>query len=564
MDYFRGDVCGVDNCRATQYYIEDGLSYCKNGHRREGRTQVQEDEDDFGTQGRKTRQKRETREKVSRIYRGPKAFELYLQAYQLILWKQCFWLVHTKGFPAELENIVHDLWALRLQLLKARTEEPSDTETASHVFSSQSEDETETAAEEARRKRKKLRGKDAPTLVDTLGMCYLATLLLRLPVSVGDLHRWAVREEILFVRAVRFVPLAMREKLPGHYLGALDTRSVLKSDHLHNSVVELVLIYNREFGMSFPALNHPLLLFKYIKELAIPLDVYPVIDRLTLLCSYDFLFPTSGTRYRVSSLPEPQLMSLLIIAVKLYYPFDAITRCPRTSTEPAALSIDWKAWAAIQDNDIARNHVGRALEKGKEMEIGEHDVFNMTERQMDEYLDWYGKTWLDEEARNSNPKALPAQLLDMFPTNRAGGSIIPQEHALSGEGESKVEQEAVLDKVKQVQSSMGMRRVISDVDAEHNKEPVKRPGSYYKHYRRVQDLPHDAKVFFEAAARAVGLSLHTLVKAVFQTECKLQAWKLARRRAEAAKLIQDDVPALSTDGSEPKTLHLHGRDHESE
>jgi len=167
---------------------------------------VQEDEDDFGTQGRKTRQKRETREKVSRsnrtsearlsvvlmplaVYRGPKAFELYLEAYQLILWKQCYWLVHTKGFPAELETIVHDLWALRLQLLKARAEEPSDTETASHVFSSQSGDETDTVAEEAKQKRKKPRGKDVPALVDTLGLCYLATLLLRLPVSLGDVYR---------------------------------------------------------------------------------------------------------------------------------------------------------------------------------------------------------------------------------------------------------------------------------------------------------------------------------------------------------------------------------------
>lgn len=35
MQYFKGEVCGVDNCRATQYYDEDGQSFCKNGHRRE-------------------------------------------------------------------------------------------------------------------------------------------------------------------------------------------------------------------------------------------------------------------------------------------------------------------------------------------------------------------------------------------------------------------------------------------------------------------------------------------------------------------------------------------------
>lgn len=32
MQYVKGDVCGVENCRAVQYYIEDGLWFCRNGH----------------------------------------------------------------------------------------------------------------------------------------------------------------------------------------------------------------------------------------------------------------------------------------------------------------------------------------------------------------------------------------------------------------------------------------------------------------------------------------------------------------------------------------------------
>lgn len=32
MQCVKGDVCGVENCRAVQYYIEDGLWFCKNGH----------------------------------------------------------------------------------------------------------------------------------------------------------------------------------------------------------------------------------------------------------------------------------------------------------------------------------------------------------------------------------------------------------------------------------------------------------------------------------------------------------------------------------------------------
>lgn len=36
-------------------------------------------------------------------YRGRQAYTLFLQVYQLILWKQCHALVQGRGFPAELE-----------------------------------------------------------------------------------------------------------------------------------------------------------------------------------------------------------------------------------------------------------------------------------------------------------------------------------------------------------------------------------------------------------------------------------------------------------------------------
>ncbi len=38
---------------------------------------------------------------------GAQAVELYLQCYQLVLWKQAYWLVHNKGYPPELEVSVH-------------------------------------------------------------------------------------------------------------------------------------------------------------------------------------------------------------------------------------------------------------------------------------------------------------------------------------------------------------------------------------------------------------------------------------------------------------------------
>lgn len=36
------------------------------------------------------------------VVSGTDAIQLYLQCTQLILWKQAYWLIHTKGYPEEL------------------------------------------------------------------------------------------------------------------------------------------------------------------------------------------------------------------------------------------------------------------------------------------------------------------------------------------------------------------------------------------------------------------------------------------------------------------------------
>ena len=253
------------------------------------------------------------------------------------------------------------------------------------------------------------------------------------------------------------------------------------------------------------------------------MDIYPVVDQLAQLIPYKFSFPTSGDRYRISCQPEPQLISLLIVAVKLCYPFDAITRCPKSANEPAALRIDWKAWAAIRHG--VRSEFGETPGEGSEMGAEERDVFDMSEAQMDHYLSWYEKIWLDEEGRKNNPKAFPKQLLDMFPTDRSDLSC--------KEADPRVETNAIFDKVKQVQRSIATRSIVLDSDVHDADRPVKRPGSYYGLYRTVENIPPDARAFFEEAARVVGLSLRALVEAVFQTESRLQAWKLAERKMDA-------------------------------
>jgi RNA polymerase I-specific transcription initiation factor RRN7 len=183
-------------------------------HNTQGFTQTQQDEDDWNAQGKKSRKKREEKERVETVLRGSDARELYLQCYQLILWKQCHWLVTVKGFPKELEVVVRDLWGLRLGIIHKQREERSgySSGTGTMIFSSTSEgDNTDTDGSgfksmSSRRSKKSgnsVRGDEKlPKLIETLALCYLGMLLMRLPTSLGEISKWTTRDEIVYNRAV--------------------------------------------------------------------------------------------------------------------------------------------------------------------------------------------------------------------------------------------------------------------------------------------------------------------------------------------------------------------------
>lgn len=217
-------------------------------------------------------------------------------------------------------------------------------------------------------------------------------------------------------------------------------------------------------------------------------------------------------------------MSLLIVAVKLCYPFDSVTRYPKTSTEPAAFNLNWETWNTIHGK------VSKSSTESKgnvpEMEVTEDDVFQMDLGQMDDYMDWYQNTWLDETRHGL--KTLPSQLLDMFPISKNDET---PEMSLGTGVNSGPSSNTPLDRVKQVQSSLRMKEVISEKQSQPEDHPVSRPGSYYKHYRSVDEVPPDAMAFFEKAARTIALSVRSLLEAVFQTENKLRVWKDAKRKA---------------------------------
>ena len=99
----------------------------------------------------------------------------------------------------------------------------------------------------------------------------------------------------------------------------------------------------------------------------------------------------------------------------------------------------------------------------------------------------------------------------------------------------------MIDKLVNAQKNLKVRSVTSEERAGKQNEPVRRVGSAYKRYRRLDEITPLAKIFYETTARLAGLSLRTLVAAVYRVELEL----LRRRKEQlSAELPEKGSPGL--------------------
>ncbi|KIN08406.1 hypothetical protein OIDMADRAFT_100192 [Oidiodendron maius Zn] len=430
----RHESCAEQGCRSRRWYIEDGRKFCQRGHEQTGFTQTQQDEEDWDIkQGKTARRKGEEKEQAQTVLSGREATEMFLQCYQLIVWKQCFFLVNGKGFPKELETIVRDLWGLRLAILHRNQGDAGLERFSSTGFSSTSGGETTDSDGKSlissRSRRAEIGREHMPKLIETLALCYLGTLLLRLPTSMGEMLNWAARDEMVYARA---------------------------------------------FNISYP---------------------------------------------------EIQLISLVVVATKLSHPFDDIVRVPENESDPTTVKVDWRKWREIM---VDKSPEG--LRRGDEIHVDDTDVASMTEKQIDDYLGWYQRTWID----SAEPR-MPLEILEHFPIQD-----------LSPQPTEKDDHDERAERLKQVQRNLIIQIPLA-VQDEGGRDPetVARPGQLYRRYRNTGELPDNAKAFYKLAASEAGTSLERLTHAVFQTEVMIENWILSERKR---RLREEGYMALRNAG----------------
>lgn len=503
-----------------------------------------------------------------------------------------------------------------------------------------------------------------PGMIESLPLCYLALVILRSPVSMGDLILWARGDDLLpashgadanpwsngadppaaaaasgsgsadstrlpFFGASRALPADMRLRLPTEYITALgvDTleqgkhSDLYAADQLHNTVARLAISYHREFRVKLPPLNLHLLLLRYLLLLALPLDLITTVRRLAPLVGYTFQFPVRRRRYKhdYTDYPEIQLVALLVLAVKLHHPFpaqdghdeqtsqaekhtapapanyfkpqvndtddsstdgaDDLERIDETDLEPAVgtssddlgkdhngisgdgkarkgtsiPTIDWQVWTDTVGKALQPRE-GR-LDNSQAARVKESDVPDLSDAQLDDYLDWYQSRIVEYadagqetgqrhspdqsdadtfsaagvesatarkiQARTKGQADFRQTMFSMFPLPHRSEVVRPQQS--QSDTDDKMddrEVEIVRRRIRIVHRSMKLRQLPSSINRSRGNKGADDAFPFCT-YRRQEELSGPALAFYQACARLSALSLSRLVRVVYHTERRL-------------------------------------------
>ncbi|CEP62767.1 Rrn7p LALA0_S06e03334g [Lachancea lanzarotensis] len=225
--FFRGPLCGTDNCRSRLWRIIDGRRTCQYGHVMEGDVEFNDDEDDINSMGVVTRrlnlttnatgnfrssmnsqsQSSQKSSEFAKVY-GEEADRLFLNCFQHILKLQCRWLIENQKFPPIFRDVVKTMW---MRLLKSLDHDESEN------LETQNETPTERFNYSQNHSRRM-----GLSLLSTLALLYTAGVHLKLPAFWPDYLRWICSMKLIYFKANMQLPSSWRKSLPNYYLQVLE------------------------------------------------------------------------------------------------------------------------------------------------------------------------------------------------------------------------------------------------------------------------------------------------------------------------------------------------------
>ena len=185
-------------------------------------------------------------------------------------------------------------------------------------------------------------------------------------------------------------------------------------------------------------------------------DVYNAVDeRIDCLDLHILTNQRKSMRYMP---PEIRVLGLALVITKLFYNLDGVKRCPEVPSEPPNRAPDQIVWRKTIRTVISQLEGVDLLAKTVPSE-----ALSMNISTIDQYLEWFAKTWLPKESTLLKPiSTTPLGILNMFP-------LVPRGAQSSGH-----------ENIKQPEMDMlTATRSLADHPAPRLPRAATRPGELY-------------------------------------------------------------------------------------
>ncbi|CAI2166909.1 14706_t:CDS:10 [Funneliformis geosporum] len=356
----KGVECFV--CKSRKWF-PDGLGglVCQYGHQLESYT-VQESEFQGGQSGVKTRskgkkEKAAVKEERYAYHNQKDLLWIEFVAMQFILRYHVQIMIKDMGITPQLENVCKHLWIMYVnkfngidEIRKNREsmdidegegdgpsniqDEEDNIESLFELPQSSSDDEYDEFDDDTTTKGPNRR-KDSRSRKDIKGLLQLQYLLvilhigclwLRLPILIGDIHRWIYDGTLPFLSARQYLPRDIKLHL-GSRINKFEPRVLVLRGVLFDLETRFHDFYKVEYGISFPEINAPPIIYRYVRDLMLPVELYVISKELAQLINLNLFHEFNHNKYN-NYRPSTLLLAIVIIAAKMIYGLDERRRFP--------------------------------------------------------------------------------------------------------------------------------------------------------------------------------------------------------------------------------------------
>ncbi|RIA96545.1 hypothetical protein C1645_815219 [Glomus cerebriforme] len=181
-----------------------------------------------------------------------------------------------------------------------------------------------------------------------LAILHLGCVWLRLPILIADINRWIHNNTLQFNSARKYLPNNIKLHL-GSRINRFEPKYLITCKRLFDLEAKFLDFYKNKCGICFPEINAPPILYRYIRDLMLPVEFYVASKELAQLINLNLFY-----EYNLYYRPPTLLMAIVIIVTKMVYGLDEHRRFPGENDQFAKYFPSFESWIkALSDRKEA-------------------------------------------------------------------------------------------------------------------------------------------------------------------------------------------------------------------